>query len=362
MYLNSLAIDNFRNLASLEIPLDSGVNILYGDNASGKTNLVEAVFVLCLGRSHRGAPEVVLVRDDADYYRLEGQIYRGDQNSAVAVAYQRGGRKKVTVDRVTVRLSELYNTFAAVVIGPEDSRVLSGSPARRRNFIDVYLSQYSSRYLSALGSYQRALSQKNAALKKQMDPSPFDHVLVEAGSAIMNDRLSYLAELGDSAVTYYRAISGGGDLDLRYQPSVKLPEGVRGLAEITVCFQKALGQCSAREKTLEMSLVGTHRDDIYFAINGLPARTHGSQGEWRTAAIALKLAVYNLIREKRNLCPVLLLDEIFAELDNKRSQALMTAIEGYKQLFLTTAVEPPDFLRENSRAYRITAGRLAKVD
>ncbi|UCG62507.1 MAG: DNA replication and repair protein RecF [Candidatus Zixiibacteriota bacterium] len=362
MYLESLSALNFRNLRSIDSKLVPGVNIFYGNNGSGKTNLLEAIFVLCLGRSHRSAAEAVLIHRGSEYYRLEGQVYIDDRSLALAVAYQRGMRKKVTVDKVQVKLSELYSRFAVVAAGPEDSNILSGAPSMRRSFLDVYLSQYSSSYLSQLMSYQKVLNQKNAALKRRMDATPFNELLVQSGAAIMQDRLDYLANLGKLATGYYQAVSGGGEFELEYRPSVKLPAGLSGYDDIAAVFANTLGEYEEREKVMEASLVGVHRDDVAFSINGLPARSHGSQGEWRTAAVALKLAVYHLIRERRSIRPVLLLDEIFAELDSDRSEALTAAFEDFEQLFISTAAELPRFLSAGSRRYKMVDGAIVEIN
>ncbi len=362
MYLESITVSNFRNLISLTAELARGVNVFYGDNGSGKTNLLEAIFMLFLGRSHRAAVETVMINRESDFYRIEGTVNSNDSALLLAVACQRGGRKKATVDKVAVRLAELYSRFAAVAVGPEDSEILSGPPSARRNFIDIYLSQYSEKYLSTLISYQKALSQKNAALKRQIDPGPFNDLMVQSGAAIIKERRGYLDRLQERAVNYYEQISGGGMFDLKYESSVKINHDAGDVDEIADVFRQTLSDFSQRERMMESSLVGPHRDDIFFRINSLPARTHGSQGEWRTAAIALKLALYHLIREKRGMYPVLLLDEIFAELDRKRARSLMAAFREYEQLFLTTAGEPPDFLKENSRNYHIVDGQIAEVD
>jgi len=361
MYIKSINLQNFRNIESLSIELNPGVNIFYGDNGSGKTNVLEALFVLCLGRSHRAAAESVMIREGCDFYRLEGEISVDGNSMTLAVAYQVGARKKVMIDKVAVRLPELYSNFALVAAGPEDSHILSGSPSIRRNFIDIYLSQHSDSYLATLSSYQKALNHKDAALKKKMDPEPFNALLIQAGAAIMKQRREYLAELHKLAGQYYKQISGGGTLELGYMPSVRIPEEVESVEQIAEVYRRSLEANAERERIMETSLVGIHRDDIHFAINWLPARSHGSQGEWRTASVSLKLAVYHLLKQKRGFHPTLLLDEIFAELDQRRSKALMQAFKDFKQLFLTTAVEPPDFLREGSRSYRIADGQVTEI-
>ena len=150
MRSNTISLTDFRNFSSLKTELHPGVNIFYGRNGSGKTNLLEALFVLCLGRSQRGAPDVLLVRNGCDVYRLEGAVESEGRSQTLAVAYQRHSRKKITIDSVAVRIAELYEQFLVVSAGPEDSAILSGPPSVRRAFVDIYLSQLSGKYLADL--------------------------------------------------------------------------------------------------------------------------------------------------------------------------------------------------------------------
>ncbi len=361
MYIHTLDITNFRNLCRLSSEFAQGVNIFYGSNGSGKTNLLEAIFVLCLGRSHRSAAETVLVNNATDFYRIEGEIGTDSGKIKLAVAYQRGGRKKVTVDNVPIRVSELYDNCCVVAAGPEDSEIIAGPPSVRRLFVDLYLSQYSHKYIDTLTNYQRALAQKNAALKKDIDPTPFNTLLIEYGSRIIHARAEFLTAVENRAKVYHEQISGGSSLALEYKTAGHInPEG--NPDAIADRLAAALNGYAERERAVQTCLVGPHRDEVLFSIDDLPAKTHGSQGEWRTAALSLKLAVYHLLKEKREIQPVLLLDEIFAELDKDRSEALMEAFTDFHQLFLTTALEPPDFLKRNSLAFRISDGQVIARD
>ncbi len=361
MIIQSLKVTNFRNLCSLESEFATGINVLYGENGSGKTNLLEAVFTLCLGRSQRAVRDSVLVNSAAEHYRLEGQLGSPGNAVDIAVAYQLGGRKKITVNSAAARASELFEQVSLVASGPEDSVILSGPPSGRRLFLDLYLSQLSQVYLVDLSDYQKALSQKNAALKHDMDPTPFDPLLITLGSKIMRARSEFLAELALVAADLYRDMTGGEELQVCYRPRVPAGPGRTGVDEIEAAFGKALLLDAERERVMQTSLVGPHRDDIEFDICGLPARTHGSQGQWRLAAVSLKLAVYELLKQKRGEPPILLLDEILAELDLGRSERLVEKLFQAGQLFLTTAVDPPESLTVDSRRFRIAAGDLVEV-
>lgn len=365
MIITGIKINGFRNFETLKSDFVPGANIFFGNNGSGKTNFLESLFVLCLGRSQLGVPDAVLLKNDEEYYRLEGNIGKDGRAQEIAVAYQRGGRKKVTVDGVPSRASELFDNFCAVSTGPEDSVILSGPPSARRTFLDMYLSQLSRGYLSDLTAYHKVLSQKNAALKNDMDPSPFEPQLVGHGARVILKRIEFLAALRQKAVGYYADISGGETFDLIYKPTLTNGEDrfdeVTGLADIETQFEKCLDEQFDKERYLKTTIVGPHRDEIYFEIAGLPARQYGSQGQWRTAAISLKLGVYHLLKEKRKASPVLLLDEIFAELDRRRVESLINAFGGFDQLFLTTAGTPPEQLTAGGRCYRIVKGAIEEI-
>jgi DNA replication and repair protein RecF len=362
MLIKSIEITNFRNLSSLTSELSEGVNVFYGDNGSGKTNLLEAIFVLCLGRSHRSAPDTVLVNDDNDTYRISGIIDDGEAETELAVAYQRNSRKKITLDKVPIKLSELYSSYSAVAASPEDSEILAGTPSVRRNFLDIYLSQYSRMYLQDLMEYQKILIQKNAALKNGYDFQPYNELIIETGSKIIKSRMDFINLTGEKAFSYYSSIADGSQMEMKYKPSIEINQENIEIDSIKEAIDMALIANFEKEKIMERSLVGPHRDDIYFGINGYPARTHGSQGELRTAALSLKLAIYHLLSDIKESPPILLLDEIFAELDNKRCERLIEGFADFKQLFLTTAIDPPEFLKDNSRNFEIDNGKIIGVN
>ena len=360
MKVRSLKISNFRNFELAETEVFSGVNIFHGSNGAGKTNLLEAIFVMCLGRSQKGATDIVMLRHDKDVYRLEGIVDTEEKSIEVAVAYQRNGRKKVTIDKVNGRLADLYDLFCIVSIGPEDSDIICGAPSARRTFLDIYLSQLSPRYLDSLTRYQKVLAQKNAALKNEMDCSPFDELMVQYGTEIIERRARFIKEINDLSKDFYNNIAGEHILTATYLPSIASGSEQFDETKIAEQFAAKIEASRHREEAMANSMIGPHRDDMLFAINGYPARQHGSQGEVRTAAIVLKLAVYTILKNTRNTEPLLLLDEVFAELDESRAAGLIESFEEYGQLFLTTALQPPQKLKASGRSYLIDDGKISE--
>ena len=341
----------------MELNPDAGVNIFFGLNGSGKTNLLEAAFLLCLGRSQRGVGDNVLLKSDQETYRVEGKLESGGKVQDVSIACSNRGRKQITIDGIKSRLPELYDNFSAVAIGPEDSELLSGPPSVRRLFLDLYISQFSKKYLEQLSRYNRILAQKNAALKDGMEFESYNTLLAKSGSEIMTARRHFLKDLQVLAENYYKKISGGSVFNIDYQPSA-LDGDWPDEKMVESRFEMRLDEVSKKEKIVKMSLIGPHRDEIEMSINDLPGRTHGSQGEWRSAAIAMKLAAFKLLKDKKKFSPVLLLDEVFAELDEKRSRALIGSFGDFEQLFLTTAVEPPEELNRNAKKFQIQNGQV----
>jgi len=358
MYLQSLKINNFRNFSSLELLLDKGINIFYGNNGAGKTNILEAVFMLCLGRSHRGVSDLVMIKEGEETFRIEGIVIHDNISNQVAVASQGRGRKKISIDKVPVKHSELFDLHSVVSAGPSDSNIISGTPSIRRVFIDTYLSQISQEYISFLKEYKQCLAQKNAALKTDMDPSPFNSILVPLAVSITKYRASFLNDIAEIASKSYEEISKGGKLVIKYNSSASPDCDFDNINEIRDAFDYRLKDYEQRERILKTALIGPHRDDISFYIDSYPARTHSSQGELRTTAISLKVAVYDIIRNRKKVSPILLLDEIFAELDNSRCDTLINLFSDFGQIFLTTAVTPPSILQNNAKSFYIFDGKV----
>jgi len=359
MHLTQLNISNFRNFSSAELSFCDGINIFHGQNGSGKTNLLEAIFVVLLGRSARGANDIIMLNEQSEYYRLEAEVLKDGRSHLFALAYQKGGRKKITKDKIDIKIAELFKDNSAVFAAPGDIEILSGTPAGRREFLNIYISQVSPNYLSDLTEYQKILAQKNAFLKQERaGDCIYDDLQVQCGSRIMHTRLNFIKNISEFAMKYYDKISGAHKFSAQYRPSVALDNDDFNIDEIATAFELKLARYKERERIMQTSLVGPHRDDIEFIIRDYPARTHASQGELRTAAIALKLAVFDYIKENRGRTPVLLLDEIFAELDKERRDMLIESFNNFGQVFITTASKIPEGLSGSAESFLIKDGAI----
>jgi DNA replication and repair protein RecF len=362
MRIDSLSLTNYRNFKTALVRPGQGINIFIGDNGSGKTNLLEAIFTLCLGRSQRGARDIMMVRESEDsFFRLEGVGQVEGREVRLACAYEKGGRKKMTVDNNPVRLSKLFELFSIISMAPEDVALFAGSPSGRRRFMDLHLSQASPSYLADLTDYNKALAQKNSFLKDRSgEECPFDPLLVEYGGRIMIARHSFIHFLKALAPGYYDQIVDMQTIPEQpifmcdYKPNVPFETK----EEIVAGFEAKLAANRPKEEILETAIVGPHRDDIKFSINNFPARGYGSQGELRSAAVAIMMAAANFLESRRDEKPILLLDEIFAELDHNRREHLAKLFKGFEQIFLTTAIEPPKALNDQAAFFHIRAGEV----
>lgn len=360
MQINNLKISSFRNFESGFLEFSDGINLFSGKNGSGKTNLLEAIFVLLLGRSQRGAVDKVMLREGDDFYRLEGQIINENRKYSSAIAYQKGGRKKIAIEQVNIKTSELFERHSVVSSAPEDISILSGSPSYRRDFINLYLSQASPNYVADLTDYQKALLQKNSFLKQENNQSdtPYDELIVKYGTPVMMARYDFLKRIKSAAAVIYNKISNGHNFDIKYSPSVPLNGETINVDMIKTNFIEKLKRYRERERILQMALVGPHRDDVDFQIGEYPARAYGSQGELRTATVALKMGVFEYLKSIRKDTPILLLDEIFAELDESRKNLLVELFDNFGQLFLTSASGLPESLLQNCQKFEIANGKI----
>jgi len=386
MHVSFIALTNFRNLHDPELTFDSGVNILTGLNGSGKTNILEAIATLCLGRSQRqNANDLALIKSNSGSYRITGVITSGEHERKLAVAFQPGRGKKIILNEQPAKVSSLFREFAVVSLAPEDSAIIYGPPGERRAYLDLHLSQASVSYLDDLSHYHRTLTQRNSHLKQfgtGDEGTPFDEQLIDYGSRVTLARASFLKIVSQTAECIYQTLAPNSTLCCEYFPAalVSLNEkrsrsagtsrsdtrdehtdvAEMDIAKISDAFTKRLEKRRLQETMRETTLVGPHRDEFDIIIDNFPARTHSSQGEWRCAAISLKLAAFAYLKDKCQSAPVLLLDEVFAELDEDRQSALVGALGEYEQLFLTTALRPPEALAENAVVFHVSGGRVVR--
>jgi DNA replication and repair protein RecF len=372
--LTRLAIRHFRNLGNqdLEIPPE-GVAIV-GRNAQGKTNLLEAIYYLETFRSFRGARDEQLVAFGEGVFRVAGTLepQEGDADGRavqVAAGFERKGRrKKVTLDGVEPeRVGDALGRLAAVVFSPSDVELVGGGPGERRRFLDIVLSLSDPGYLRALQDFRRVLQRRNASLKEGLPAAvvmAWDQGLVRSGAAVMNARRDWVEGRCGAFREYYAAVSGGLGARMAYRPGVPM-DGAVSVEDVAEAFRGALAASADRERRMGITVVGPHRDEVLLRLedegDDLDLRDYGSGGQRRTAALALRLVEARTIREVRGQEPLILLDDVFAELDEGRSERTLELMEREEtgQVLLTAPKESDVRIRRDRLPrWSIEGGRV----
>ena len=359
MHLTSLRLTNFRNFVEQRLELPRGGLAIVGDNGQGKTNLLEAIYYLEIFRSFRGAADEQLVRFGETVFRIEGRVEGGVAGAAtIAAAYdRRAKRKKVTIEGAEPpRIGDALGRLGAVVFSPSDVSLIAGSPSLRRRFLDILLSLSEPRYLEDLQRYRQILLQRNALLRAGEAPAltgAWNDGMVRFGSRIVAARLRWVSARADTFAARVGEIAGGASATLDLEPSLPLPAGLPGAPDpeaIAAAYHAELARVQEREQRRGVSLVGPHRDDLRIrAASGgggewVDLRVYGSGGQQRTAAVALRMVEAETLRERLRSEPVILLDDVFAELDVGRSRRILEWVErAADSQVVLTAPKPADF-------------------
>lgn len=373
MRLRTLALRHFRNLRNQELEVPPEGVALVGDNAQGKSNFLEAIYYLETLRSFRGARDTQMLAFDADVFRVVGTTEpESDEERRgveVAAAFQKKGkRKKVTIDGVEPeRLGDALGQLSAVIFSPADVDLVSGGPTERRRFLDIVLSLNEPGYLGSLQQYRRSLQRRNASLKAG-DPASLVAVwndgLVRAGAEVISMRRRWISERSAAFGDCYLRVSAGEAARMTYRSSVPLPEEdtVEGTA---AAFSGALADSSEREARMGVTVVGPHRDEVRLQLaeddSELDLRDYGSGGQRRTAALALRLVEAQTIRDRRSRKPLILLDDVFAELDGGRSERILELMDTDEtgQVVLTAPKDADVRLRgDRLPRWRIRSGEI----
>lgn len=381
MRVTHLSLTDFRNYRSAEVPFAAGANLFVGRNGQGKTNLVESLGYLSTLGSHRVSSDQAMIRKDADSAVIRARIEHDGRELLVEVQLNRSAPNRAQVNRGGVKPRELPRYFSSVLFAPEDLALVRGEPGIRRRFLDQLLIQRSPRLAGVIADYERVLKQRNTLLKSarasRVKPDQlgtldiWDERLVALGSELLNARLDLVDRLSEPLVSAYRSVAGD-DHHPRLLPQLTIRGAhvdddemeadtavTSSSGDTAEVFRSALASVRAKELDRGLTLVGPHRDDVLFELNALPAKGYASHGESWSFALALKLASAELLRRESSTGdPVLILDDVFAELDQARRRMLATAIAGYEQVLITAAVlnDVPDAL--TAHTVRIEAGTI----
>jgi DNA replication and repair protein RecF len=384
-----LSLTDFRNYRTAEVPIAAGANLFVGRNGQGKTNLVESLGYLSTLGSHRVSSDQAMIRKDAESAIVRARIHHEGRDLLVELQLNRASANRAQVNRSAIKTRELPRYFSSVLFAPEDLALVRGEPSIRRRFFDQLLVQRNPRLAGVLADYDRVLKQRNTLLKSARASGLresrlgtldiWDDRLVALGSELVDARVDLVNRLTDPLVAAYRSVAGDDhhprliplltirgaaidEVDAETSADAAAVTDSSGVATADA-FREALTSVRRKELDRGLTLIGPHRDDVLFELNDLPAKGYASHGESWSFALALKLASAELLRrESTTGDPVLILDDVFAELDQARRRMLATAISGYEQVLITAAVydDVPEEL--TAHTVRIEAGAVVEGD
>ena len=357
MIIESIELKNYRNYENLQLELSPGTNIFYGDNAQGKTNILESVYVCCTTKSHKGSKDKEMIRFGEDEAHIKLTVRKQDVPYRIDMHLKKNKTKGIAVDGIPIRkASQLFGLVNVVFFSPEDLNIIKNGPSERRRFIDMELCQLDKVYVHSLVQYNKVLLQRNKLLKElgfhpeyEATLDVWDEQLVRFGKEVIKARRAFIDQLGDIIKELHTKLSGGKEnIEVIYDPDTEEEE-----------LEAAVRKSRQQDMKQKTTLAGPHRDDISFVVNGIDIRRFGSQGQQRTAALSLKLSELELVKKVSRDDPVLLLDDVLSELDSSRQNQLLDAIQDIQTMITCTGLE--DFVNHRfhiDKIFKVEEGKV----
>ncbi len=357
MYIESIQLKDFRNYESLELKLDKGTNIFYGDNAQGKTNILEAVYLCGTSKSHKGSKDKEVIRFQKEEAHIRMIVKKEGISYKLDMHLKKNRAKGVAINGLPIRKArELLGVVNLVFFSPEDLNIIKNGPSERRRFLDLELCQLDNLYLSDLASYNHIVNQrnkllkdlyKNPELKETLDV--WDMQMVNYGKKIIEKRKEFIEELNEIVQEIHENLTGGKEkINIIYEPNIEACD-----------FEKGLLKNRDRDIKMKLSSTGPHRDDMCVMVNGIDIRKFGSQGQQRTAALSMKLSEIYLVKKRTKDTPILLLDDVLSELDSSRQTYLLESIHDIQTLITCTGLD--DFIShqfEINKVFKVVQGTV----
>ena len=344
MKLTNLQLQNFRNYESVQLEFTDGVHVFIGENAQGKTNLMESIYALAMTKSHRTTNDKELIGWNKEFATIKGTVEKTATKTNLELQFSKKGKIAKVNYLEQKRLSSYLGNLNVILFAPENLTLVKGSPQNRRKFVDMELGQMSSLYLYDLVEYNRVLKQRNTYLKqlaiKKKQPDEYldvlSEMLSELASKIVFHRLDFMKQLEALAIPIHDQLSLGREkFSVSYQATIPLEDGLNP-SQMKEIYIDQFKKNQTREADQATTLIGPHRDDLIFYLNEIPVQTYGSQGQQRSTVLSLKLAEIELMKLSTGEYPLLLLDDVLSELDDDRQTHLIKAIENKVQTFITT--------------------------
>lgn len=357
MIIKSIELADYRNYDSLVLEFDKGTNILYGDNAQGKTNILEAIYLAATTKSHKGSKDKEIINFEKEEAHIRTYLEKEGVETRVDMHLRKSGSKGIAIDGQKLKkAAELLGLCNVVFFSPEDLAIIKNGPAERRRFVDMELCQLDSFYIYNLNHYNKIVNQRNKLLKDMyMNPSLretlniWDMQLVSFGSKIIERRKLFVDQLNEIIYGIHKNLSGGKEeLKIIYEPDVEIDD-----------YEKRLFGSQDRDIKSKMTTVGPHRDDFSFVVGDIDIRKFGSQGQQRTAALSLKLSEIELVKKIAKDTPILLLDDVLSELDSNRQNYLLNSIGDIQTIITCTGLE--EFVNnrfEINRVFKVNDGKV----
>ena len=341
MYIQTLKLQNFRNYDSLELEFNKGINIIYGKNAQGKTNLLESIYVLGITKSHRSSIDNYLIQNDKEFLKISGIIKKN--RFPQKMEFYLSNQKKLKIDDKSIlKVSDYISRMNIIIFYPEDLEIIKGSPSVRRRFLNLELSQLFSNYYMVLNDYNKLLKMRNDYLKKINNKENYDKnylnilntYFVDKAVILFKMRKKFISLLNNKAEEIFKSITGLSGYRIVYNSNIDLEDDNKNI--IKEIMLERLEKMFKSELKFKATLVGPHRDDFEFYLNDLNLKLYGSQGQQRVAILSMKLAEIAIFKEYTGTTPILLLDDIFSELDSKKKNNLLKYIKNNIQTIITT--------------------------
>ena len=360
MFAESIELKNFRNYESLSLKLNPGTNILYGDNAQGKTNILEAVYLCGTTKSHRGARDREMIRFGEEESHIRMSVRRQDIPYRIDMHLKKSRAKGIAINEMPIKkASELFGIMNFVCFSPEDLNIVKHGPAERRRFLNLELCQISRVYMDELANYTKALDQRNRLLKDAFFHPDYldmldvwDEQLLSYGRKLIRERRQFLLYLNELLAEIHNGLTHGDEkITLIYEPDVHEEE-----------FEKRLRENRDRDIHSKTTSAGPHRDDFNIQANGIDMRKFGSQGQQRTAALSMKLSEIQIVKRAADDTPVLLLDDVLSELDSSRQNYLLQSISDVQTLITCTGLD--EFVEHKfamDQVYRVSCGHIEEA-
>ncbi|MDQ0151097.1 DNA replication/repair protein RecF [Eubacterium multiforme] len=361
MYVKKLKLINYRNYENLEIDLGRHVNVFMGNNAQGKTNILEAIYYCSFAKSHRTSRDKDLINWSKDVSFISISVGKNRLDKKIDINILKDGKKIIKVNSIKInKIGELFGNFNVVMFSPEDLKIIKDSPGIRRKFIDMELCQLDSKYYYNLVQYNKVMNERNIVLKnRNLDLDIldiYDMQLAAFGSYIIDSRLSYLSSLNKYSEDIHKEITSGKEnIEFRYNSTIKNSDNIQEN------FYETLRKNRKRDLERGITSHGPHRDDFSVYINNVDTKSFGSQGQQRTAVLTMKFASLRIIKEITGEYPVLLLDDVLSELDSNRKRYVLSSIGEIQTIITCTGIEDlNDYLNNDSKLFKVKEGIVSK--